>query len=335
MSDHHKPSEVIAQFQRERKHEVRESTIVNQRYHLRSFVERAEESGLESISDLNGYVVNQYKTWRRENSGINDQTLYNNLMTIRAFIGWCEQRELVEEGLANKLDIPKPEDPTRNTTIAPKRAKEILTHLQKFDYASGDHVLFYLLYHTGIRVGTVRALDVGDWDSENGLLHIRHRPESGTPLKNGKKAQRAINVNKPGLANALTDYIETNRMEKEDDHGRKPMFPSNSGRATAQTLRLYVERLIQPCRYTGECPHDKVQRECDAYRNVTYAYDCPSAVSPHPIRRSAITDHLRKDVPKDVVSERMNVSRKVLEEHYNAQTEQEKAELRRRYLDNL
>ena len=328
-------SDAVEQYQRERSHEVRESTVVNQKYHLRSFVDWAAEIELDDLGNLNGFLVNQFKTWRRENSEINDQTLYNVLMTIRGFLGWCEQRELVEDGLADKLDIPKPEDPTRNTTIDPRRAEDILTHLQKFRYASLHHVLFYLLYHTGMRIGTARALDTDDWDDENNLLHIRHRPDEGTPLKNGEKAQRAVNIGKVALANALSDYIKRNRPDQQDEYRRDPMFPSSEGRATTQTLRLYIERITQPCRYTESCPHDRTQDECKAYRQQTFAYECPSAVSPHPIRRSAITEHLRKDVPKDVVSERMNVSRKVLEQHYNAQTEEEKAELRRRYLDNL
>lgn len=172
-------ADVVSQYQNERKHEVRESTIVNQRYHLQSFVRWSDEIGLEDLGNLNGYVLNQFKTWRRENSEINDQTLYNILMTIRGFLGWCEQRDLVEEGLPEKLDIPKPEDPTRNTTIDPNRANEILEHLQKFDYASLDHVLFYLLYHTGMRIGTARALDVEDWNQKEALLYVQHRPDTG------------------------------------------------------------------------------------------------------------------------------------------------------------
>lgn len=114
------PKAVVEQCQKEREHEVRESTLINQKYHLRSFVDLTEEIELEEIENLNGYVVNQYKTWRRENSEINEQTLYNNLMTVRALLGWYEQRELVEDGLSDKLDIPKPNNPVRDATIAPE-----------------------------------------------------------------------------------------------------------------------------------------------------------------------------------------------------------------------
>ena len=62
---------------------------------------------------------------------------------------------------------------------------------------------------------------------------------------------------------------------------------------------------------------------------------CPSSVSPHAIRRGSITQHLSKDVSEKVVSDRMNVSLDVLEEHYDRRSEREKADQRRDYLDEL
>jgi len=62
---------------------------------------------------------------------------------------------------------------------------------------------------------------------------------------------------------------------------------------------------------------------------------CPSSISPHAIRRGAITKHLSNDVPDKVVGDRMNVSLDVLEKHYDRRGEQKKAEQRRDYLDDL
>ena len=62
---------------------------------------------------------------------------------------------------------------------------------------------------------------------------------------------------------------------------------------------------------------------------------CPEAVSPHAIRRGSIMHYLAKDVPTEVVSDRMNVSRDVLDQHYDKRSEEGKLEQRRGYLENV
>lgn len=58
-------------------------------------------------------------------------------------------------------------------------------------------------------------------------------------------------------------------------------------------------------------------------------------VSPHAIRRGSITHVLSQDVPAEVVGDRMNVSRDVLDKHYDKRSEDVKLEQRRGYLDNV
>lgn len=96
---------MVEEFKRDRKSEVRKATDTNQKYHLRNFVVWTEEIELMDMRELNRYVLNSYKTWRRENYSINDLTLYTNLMTIRALMRWCEDREFVVEGLAETIGI--------------------------------------------------------------------------------------------------------------------------------------------------------------------------------------------------------------------------------------
>jgi hypothetical protein len=56
-------------------------------------------------------------------------------------------------------------------------------------------------------------------------------------------------------------------------------------------------------------------------------------VNPHAIRRGSITHHLAGDVPAEIVSDRMNVSRDVLDKHYDRRSADVTLEQRRRYLD--
>ena len=65
------------------------------------------------------------------------------------------------------------------------------------------------------------------------------------------------------------------------------------------------------------------------------AFNCPSSVGPHALRRGGITHHLNSEVPKDVVSDRANVTPDVLDEHYDRRNQREKMEQRRGFLDNI
>lgn len=83
-----------------------------------------------------------------------------------------------------------------------------------------------------------------------------------------------------------------------------------------------------------EYPHDREPETCEA-NSYNDACKCPSSLSPHPLRKGAITYMLNKETPKDVVSDRMGVSREILDKHYNKQSKDEQMDTRRKYLEGL
>jgi len=56
---------------------------------------------------------------------------------------------------------------------------------------------------------------------------------------------------------------------------------------------------------------------------------------PHAIHRGSITTHRNANVPKEVASNRMDVSGEVLDKHYDMATPDEKRERRREFLHKI
>jgi integrase len=71
-------------------------------------------------------------------------------------------------------------------------AEEMLAYFEKFEYATRHHVVLSLLWHSMLRIGSLRTLDLDDYDREEQFLAVVDRPDMGTPIKNGKSGQRLI-----------------------------------------------------------------------------------------------------------------------------------------------
>lgn len=320
----------------QRENEVSASTIQAHHYRLKHFVHWCEEvEEIENLNELSGRDLQRYKMWRREDGDLNNVTLVTQLSTLRVFINWCENIDAVDEGLHDKILLPslsKTED-RRDTMLDPEDAEQLIEYLRQFEFGTRTHALVELLWLTGMRIGAVHSIDLTDYDAENLTVELRHRPETGTRLKNKEDGERVVSLNAE-VCDILDAYIQYNRIEVADDYDRKPLFTSSEGRPAKSSLRDSIYRITRPCIYTGDCPHGRQKESCEAME-TDKASKCPSSVSPHAIRRGSITYHLSKDVPEKIVSDRMNVGLDVLEKHYDRRSDKEKAEQRRDHLDNI
>ncbi len=305
--------------------ECTESTVRNHKYHTNYLVEWCEANGVDNLNDLTGRDLQQIRLWRKEVGDINLLTLNNHMSTLRVFLKWAASIEAVPENLYDKVMVPRvsPEDEQADETLDSESAQAILDHLSTFHYASLEHVLLALLWETGMRIGAARSLDVGDVDVDGERVELVHRPSEGTTLKNGSGGERPIAIS-PDLAGVLDDYVGSVRHDVTDEYGREPLFTSEQGRLSRSTLRRVVYKVTAPCFRNEPCA------ECADGESK-----CGEAVSPHAIRRGSITHYLANDVPVEIVSDRMNVSRKVLDEHYDQRSEEVKLEQRRGYLEEV
>lgn len=166
-------------------------------------------------------------------------------------------------------------------------------------FASIEHVAWLLLVETGVRLGALRALDVEDYrsDCEPPYVEIVHRPETGTPIKNGSEGERWIGLSDEACE-IVDDYLAHQRPDVTDSYDREP-------------------------------------EECTAATDVDRASKCPSSLTPHPIRRGYITYLLQAGVPVGTVSDRCNVSPAIIEQHYDVRSEEDKMRQRQDVLREI
>lgn len=319
----------------DRGNELSEASLKGHKYRLGHFVRWCEDQEIENLNTLSGRQLHEYRLWRRDDGDLNKVSEKTQMDTLRVFVRWLEAIDAVEQDLSQKVLSPAitPDENSRDVMLDSDRASAVLTHLEKYQYASIEHVALSLMWHTMMRVGGVHALDVEDYNPGDQCAEIRHRPETGTPIKNKGDGERMVAFSDQ-ICDLLDDWLATKRPSVTDEFGREPLLASRQGRTNKTTLRAYVYRWTRPCVTENECPHDRDPEECEAMTRDT-AYRCPSSVSPHAIRRGSITHSLNSDMPDKVVSDRANVSQRVIEQHYDRRTEREKMEQRREYLDNL
>lgn len=314
------PERAIERYLTDKKPEWAESTYYNNASSLGLFLSLCQETDLHNICDIDGFHISDFKKHRREEGGVNEMTLYNDLCSLRSFLRWSNSMGLIESWVVENMILNDPDEKVRSEKIEPETANRILEYLDDFEYATARHALFALLWDSGIRLGNARSLDVGDYCSEEKYIEVTHDPDEGTPQKNKEPAEREIN---------LYEWV----CEIFDDYGRNPIFSTNHGRMALSNLRTHIRRLTRPCHYTGECPHDREQSECVAVQEYNKAAQCPGSHKPHAMRRGAITHWLNEGHRKELISDRMNVSIPTLDKHYDARTESEKRDLRREMFD--
>lgn len=319
-------------YLKERAIEVGDSTIANYDTTLRIFVDYLdEEQGVTLSSDLDSDHLQQFKEWRLDH--VKAITAKYDLITIRAFIKFCERSKAVPAELHVTIHIPKlkASDEVATRILSKDEADSILRHLGQFEYATQRHVTMQLFWETGMRVSALRSLDVKDFDEHRPALEIRHRAETGTPLKNRRKSERDVNITEE-TAEVLRDYLARIRDDVTDDYGRNPLITTIYGRAARSTIQRYVYTATRPCTYNdGECPFGEKVAECEAvYAHA--ASKCPGSVSPHALRRGYVTEARNAGQAIDVTADRVNMSTEVLEKHYDAGTAADKADRRREYI---
>ncbi len=81
------------------------------------------------------------------------------------------------------------------------------------------------------------------------------------------------------------------------------------------------------------CPHDEDPDTCEYARHLKMS-SCPSARSPHDVRKGRVTKYRNDGVPRGVVADRLDCSEEILDKHYDRANEREKADRRWEFIDD-
>lgn len=349
VSEH--PVAVVDYYISINKNEWAKETYLDYSYDLTRLLEYCQYANIEDLTELSSSDLEGFRQWRERDEYIKLVTIDAQLSNIRVFIRWAERMELVERGLADGIEMPDLEisDEVSYQRLSPEHANQIIQYHSQFDYVTRSFAEFVLMWEGLCRRGDVRAIDLEDYDREEGTIELKHRPEEDTPLKNqdgtvnGEGGERIINL-PDWVCEIINAYIDgtgdpqhPQRIDSQDSYGRNPLFTTTFGRVSKSTVQRDIYRITQPCRINQECPHGKNPETCEWRNNNDVVSKCESSVSPHPVRRGGICNQIDEEVDKDTISGEADVSREVLDKHYDLRSKEEARQQRRedlkRHLD--
>jgi integrase len=327
----------------------RRATIESHQYRLSLFIEwltpkallePEEDEGprICKTTELKRHHIQDYKL-KRSNE-VAKTTLKTQMDTIRVFFRNLESYGALPDGMHQFAESPNLEDGEgqRSQHLPTERGNQIRDHLRKYAWASERHIFHEVIWSTGMRIGAAHGIDVDDIDFDENLIRLRHRPDQGTTLKNGKVGERTVTIHGT-VVDAIEDFLERpDRPDNvEDEYGRTPLFcnEDGTGRRHKQYLRDLCYSVTRPCMTEDGCPYeDRDPNTCSAAQSKSKAYGCPASMAPHALRSGALTRMMENDIPPWAISRRVDCSEKVLEEHYVELDEDEKAEVLRDYFED-
>jgi len=166
------PDTAVELYLADRESEVAQATLYSHKSRLGHFVCWCTNNQLTNLNELTGRQLHEYRLWRRRDGDLAPASEKGQMDTLRVFIRWLESIDGVTQDLHTKVRSSSldPSDDVSDLMVDSGQATKILGHLETYRYASREHVILTLLWHTMMRVGAVHALDVDDYDSQQQLI---------------------------------------------------------------------------------------------------------------------------------------------------------------------
>jgi len=320
------------------KDDLSSTTLDEYEDELSRFVKFLHREGIDELREISGITIDDYQNWRRFESSekvLSSKTMRDEMYLIRDFISYLESIEAVDPNLSEKINIPElsEEDRGRDVDLSQERVEDILGYLQRYKYASLDHLIWELVTATARRISCHRALDIADvnLDEETPHLQFRHQPPE-TPLKNGENSEGIVSI-PDRTAKVLKDFIETKRPDVSTGDERRPLLATREGRVSNTTFRRIIYRYSRPCAIGKDCPHSRDPEECEAAQSIDKGAQCPSSRSPHAVRHGHISECRKQGISLHVLSDRVDATPDTIKQYYDETDQEDRFEMRQEHLE--
>lgn len=209
----------------------------------------ADLKGLKGYADtFDAFTLDALRRWLADamSAGKSRATLARRTAAARAFSTWAYRQGYIATDAAARLKAPKVNRPLP-TVVKGERAGELVEADTADDAHPAeylrDRAMLELLYATGIRVGELTGLNLGDVDLARGLAHVTGKGNKQRVVPFGDEA-----------AAAVSEWLEFGRAELAGD--TQAMFVgSRGGRIDQRQVRRIVERAGQRAGVENVSPH--------------------------------------------------------------------------------
>ncbi|MFN2390021.1 MAG: tyrosine recombinase XerC [Actinomycetota bacterium] len=213
-------------------------TIDAYRSDLSQFAGWARRGRAETLGAIDRRLLRRYVAYLGERRYAR-RSIARKMSAIRSLLDWAVKHDLLASDPSLGVQVPKLDRPLPRV-LKPAEAGE-LCELPPDDDPVGlrDRAVIELLYGSGLRVGELCGLDLGDLD-----------PRSATVRVTGKgRKQRQVPVGEPA-ARAVATYVDAARprlLEKGPDGAARPYLFVNGrgGRLAPRSVRALLARYLR------------------------------------------------------------------------------------------
>ena len=203
-------------------------TLKSYREDIEQFIDFLKKKKISSFEKVDYYTFLEFLSFLK-NENYSETTISRKVASLKSFFKFLTGSNFINSNPAILISSPK--TPERLPEfLSVEEVEKILNIPAGKNWASlRDKAILELLYSTGIRVGELVSLEIGDINFIEEIIKVRGK---------GKK-ERIVPVGKPAL-NALIDYIEKRPNKKE-----KKLFLNKYGKPLTERS---VERIIEKYR---------------------------------------------------------------------------------------